>query len=132
MSGLIVGVVSALVVIGMIYLVSWLLSETFGFGNWYNVVVNTICIVLFFTIIFTINYFDKTEYSRRIQRFEQTKNTIEESLNSETLSGYERVQLVQTAIEYNNEMLGLQWDSNQWYGWNINDNVQYIELIEFE
>lgn len=44
------------------------------------------------------------------------KATIESSLQSDLLSGYERVALVQQATECNQELAERQYKASQWYG----------------
>lgn len=91
-----------------------------------------LCIVSVIGITVLIIQFDRNEYSRRIITFQQTKSTIEESMNSEKLSGFERVELVNKAIDENKELLELQYDCKQWYGFNIDDSVLKLEPISFE
>lgn len=58
------------------------------------------------------------------------KATIESSLQSDLLSGYERVALVQQAAEYNQELAERQYRVSQWYGFDESKDVLDLKPID--
>ena len=58
------------------------------------------------------------------------KETIESSLQSELLSGYERVALVQQATECNQELAERQYKASQWYGFDECKDVLDLKPID--
>lgn len=75
-----------------------------------------------------------TEYERTyIAKYEVQKSTIEMSLDSDALSGMERVQLVNKAVELNGEMAERKAMYERWH-YVTYDNSLYdnVELIKFE
>ena len=58
------------------------------------------------------------------------KATIESSLQSDLLSGYERVALVQQAAECNQELAERQYRASRWYGFDECQDVLDLEPID--
>ena len=58
------------------------------------------------------------------------KATIESSLQSDLLSGYERVALVQQATECNQELAVRQYKASQWYGFDECKDVLDLKPID--
>ena len=58
------------------------------------------------------------------------KATIESSLQSDLLSGYERVALVQQATECNQELAERQYKASQWYGFDECKDVLDLKPID--
>lgn len=65
-------------------------------------------------------------------RFEVQKTTIEQSLSSDTLTGLERIELVNKAIELNGELAERKAYADLWhvvlYDESIYDNVEFIKF----
>ena len=58
------------------------------------------------------------------------KATIESSLQSDLLSGYERVALVQQATECNQELAKRQYKASQWYGFDECKDILDLKPID--
>lgn len=64
-----------------------------------------------------------------IEQYKVTKQVIEESVTNSELSGLERVELVKQAVEENQKLVSKQYDSQQWYGFTIPDEIVELTLI---
>lgn len=64
-----------------------------------------------------------------IHSFEASKATIEQSLENESLTGYERVALVEQAAEKNAELAKKQYTASRWYGFTYPDEILELEPI---
>lgn len=73
---------------------------------------------------------EKSYNGRYVEQYKAQKATIEASLQSDTLSGLERIQLVQQAADANKELAGYQYDCQQWYGFAVDDRVLNLEPID--
>lgn len=73
---------------------------------------------------------EKSMNGRYVDQYQAQKATIEASLQSDVLSGLERIQLVQQAAEANKELAGYQYDCRQWYGFAVDDRVLDLEPID--
>lgn len=62
--------------------------------------------------------------------YQAQKATIESSLQSDLLSGYERVALVQQATECNQELAKRQYNASRWYGFDECKDVLDLEPID--
>lgn len=60
------------------------------------------------------------------------KATIESSLQSDLLSGYERVALVQQATECNQELAERQYKASQWYGFDECKDILDLTPIDID
>lgn len=58
-----------------------------------------------------------------IANFEAQKVVIEESIQNEDLTGYERIQLVNNAAELNGELAKRKVKIGHWYNFHIDDNL---------
>lgn len=74
--------------------------------------------------------FDKNQSRRYVYEYIAKKETIEASLQNENLAGLERMQLVEQAAKANQELAGIQYDCQQWYGFFIDDRVLELEPID--
>lgn len=70
------------------------------------------------------------ENNSYISQYRITKDTIERSLKNDTIGGLERVELVQQAVNENKELVKKQYDSRQWYGFFIPDEILKLEPIK--
>jgi hypothetical protein len=67
-----------------------------------------------------------------IKKYNVTKQTIEESIKSNAISGMERLQLVQNVIDENKYLEQQQFDCQQWYGFLIDKDVLELKPINFK
>lgn len=67
-----------------------------------------------------------------IAEFETSKKLIEESIENDSLSGYERIALVEQALDLNRELTKKQYDHDRWYGVCIPDEIMKLEPICFD
>lgn len=118
----------AFVVVILSLLIGQLLDSYFETPFW----ITTICIsAAIFLISIFIGIGVVTEYEEQyIAKYEIQKETIERSLESDTLSGLERVELVNKAVELNGELAERKFTFNKWhyitYDGSIYDNVEFI------
>ena len=69
------------------------------------------------------------ENNSYISQYRITKDTIEQSLKNDAIGGLERVKLVQQAVNENKNLVKMQYDSQQWYGFFIPNEVLELEPI---
>jgi predicted PurR-regulated permease PerM len=135
MASLILGIVIGIVLSIILAFIGWGIYGCL-YETWAEItcVVTTVilCIVLSVLITFGMCSYEKATYTRYIDRYTAVKETIEESIDSNEISGLERLQLVQNAIDENTYLAGLKFDCDQWYGFLINQNVKKLEPINFE
>ncbi len=135
MPGIILGILVGLLFALIIGVVGYVIYECVPYGKSEGickVLTIGLCITAIITSISMIHDYDKKLYIQRIEKYKITKETIESSIASEELTGYERVQLVNTTIAENKELIGLQYDCQQWYGFAIDDSVMELEPIKFK
>jgi uncharacterized protein YacL len=136
MGSLILGLFLGLVVSAIIGLIDWLVFECILYETCAEItcVIITVilCIVLTTAITIGICSYDSLQSTCYIERYNITKQTTEESINSDKLSGMERLQLVQSAIDENKYLKQQQFDCQQWYGFLIDKDVLKLEPINFE
>lgn len=58
------------------------------------------------------------------------KQTIEDCLSNNTY-GLERLELVEQAIELNEQLASYQYDCQHWWGFNIDDDVLKLSAIDW-
>ena len=75
-------------------------------------------------------YIEYTTSCKYVSEYEVIKTTIENSLSTDSLTGFERAELVNAATEYNAELSGYQFKCNQWYGFTISKDVLNLEYID--
>ena len=87
------------------------------------------CAVFILTVIGSL--YMSVEMSRQwAVGYRAQKATIESSLQSDLLSGYERVALVQQAAECNQELAERQYKASQWYGFDECKDVLDLKPID--
>jgi hypothetical protein len=64
-----------------------------------------------------------------IVEYNISKETIENSITSTTLSGFERVELVKQSVELNSSLVKMQYIHQKWYGITIPDEIMELEPI---
>lgn len=78
-----------------------------------------------------LGYWMESEESKQyVYEYPIYKQTIEHSLESGTLTGFERMELVRQAAEANKELAGYQYKAQQWYGFAIDEHVLELEFID--
>lgn len=117
--GLLVGLVPLLVVL-LIYLVVEDHEKLF---------IRICCVAFILTVMGS--FYVNVEMSRQwAVGYRAQKATIESSLQSDLLSGYERVALVQQATECNQELAERQYKASRWYGFDECQDVLDLEPID--
>ena len=87
------------------------------------------CVALILTVMGSL--YIRVEMSRQwAVGYRAQKATIESSLQSDLLSGYERVALVQQATECNQELAERQYKASQWYGFDECKDVLDLKPID--
>lgn len=87
-------------------------------------------ILVFIVSVYGGIEFDKNLSRRYVYEYIAKKETIEASLQNENLAGLERMRLVEQAAEANQELAGIQYDCQQWYGFFVDDRVLELEPID--
>lgn len=75
---------------------------------------------------------ERNKSGKYIEQYLAEKQTIEKSLQNESLSGLERIELVKQAVETNKKLAGYQYDCKKWYGFNIDDRILELSFIDLE
>ena len=122
MSGVLIGMFGGLVPLMVVFLIYVLVEDHeklfIGIG----------CVVFILAVIVTL--YMRVEMSRQwAVGYRAQKETIESSLQSELLSGYERVALVQQATECNQELAERQYKASRWYGFDECEDVLDLKPI---
>ena len=87
------------------------------------------CVALILTVMGSL--YIRVEMSQQwAVGYRAQKATIESSLQSDLLSGYERVALVQQAAECNQELAERQYKASQWYGFDECKDVLDLKPID--
>lgn len=87
------------------------------------------CVVILGSVIWFL--YSNVETSRQwATGYNASKTTIENSLQSDLLTGYERMALVQQAAEYNQELAERQYRASQWYGFDESRDILSLEPID--
>lgn len=87
------------------------------------------CIIVSVICILMSVYANRQSDLKWAAGFEAQKATIETSLKSDLLTGFERAQLVQQAAEANNELAQKQYYASRWYGFDSSDYVLTLEPV---
>ena len=127
-----------LLLAGLVFLASWGIcfaiydnmtkwTYDYGFLIWLIALIIAVCAWIGFIFIgVQLNTNDHRAY---LQKYLIQKETIEMSLESENLSGFERVELVKQAAELNGELAEKKAYIKFWYS-GVNDNTIY-DNVEF-
>ena len=98
------------------YFLTWLIALIIGIGAWVG-------------FIFVGMQLNTNSHRAYLQKYLIQKETIEMSLESDNLSGFERVELVKQATELNGELAERKAYIKYWYS-GVNDNTIY-DNVEF-
>lgn len=74
---------------------------------------------------------DRVSYDKKIANWKNTKMIIEDSLKDEQLTQLEKMNLVNTILEYNMQLTELKEDVKQWWYFYLDDSkVNELEIIK--
>lgn len=91
-----------------------------------------ICCVVATVITCSTVYSSRQDSLAWAAGFEAKKVTIETSLKIDSLTGFERAQLVQQAADANMELGEKQYYTSRWYGFDSSDYVLTLEPVSLE
>ena len=95
------------------------------------VIITTIYSIIAITTSFFVPYYAAKEDSNSyVNSYAIKKATIEESLKSETLTGFERIELVKQATEINANLAQKKYEITKWYGFYLNKEIENLEYID--
>ena len=133
MSGIIMGLVFAFIISGIFWLFLMIAIDG-AYSDLGEMVLRIIRVVVCVGVIIaggTIGYIsDTSSWKRYVDTYNIKKATYEASLQNETLSGLERMELVRRAAEANGTLAGYKYDCQQWYGWNMDKRILDLEFID--
>lgn len=74
---------------------------------------------------------DRVSYDKKVANWKNTKMIIEDSLKDEQLTQLEKMNLVNTILEYNMQLTELKEDVKQWWYFYLDDSkVNELEIIK--
>lgn len=123
MIGLCLGALVGLIICAFFML---LLSTYVDFYGWLSIV---ICVVILGASSFAGCIIETETNSAYIARHQSAKATIEESLKNEQLSDLTRLDLLNRAVDINSSLAVMQYRAQQWFGFNIPDEVLELEPV---
>lgn len=92
-------------------------------------VVTVVFLAVFLLCGFAGFYMEKQFSSKYVETYIATKQTIEASLYSESLTGLERVKLVEQAVNANAALASEKYTASKWYGFACDKRVLELEPI---
>lgn len=123
MFSILIGLFGGLVPLMVVFLI-YILVEDYE-----KLFIGISCVALILTVMGSL--YIRVEMSRQwAVGYRAQKATIESSLQSDLLSGYERVALVQQAAECNQELAERQYKASRWYGFDECQDVLDLEPID--
>lgn len=123
MFGILIGLFGALVPLMVVFLIYVFVED------YEKLFIGISCVALILTVMGSL--YIRVEMSRQwAVGYRAQKATIESSLQSDLLSGYERVALVQQATECNQELAERQYRASQWYGFDESRDILSLEPID--
>lgn len=123
MFSILIGLFGGLVPLMVVFLIYMLVED------YEKLFIGISCVALILTVMGSL--YIRVEMSRQwAVGYRAQKATIESSLQSELLSGYERVALVQQATECNQELAERQYKASQWYGFDECKDVLDLKPID--
>lgn len=87
-------------------------------------------IIAITTSFFVPYYIAKEDSNSYVNSYAIKKATIEDSLKSETLTGFERAELVKQATEINSDLAEKKYEITKWYGFYLNKEIENLEYID--
>ena len=123
MFSILIGLFGGLVPLMVVFLIYVLVED------YEKLFIGISCVALILTVMGSL--YIRVEMSRQwAVGYRAQKATIESSLQSDLLSGYERVALVQQATECNQELAERQYKASRWYGFDECQDVLDLEPID--
>lgn len=123
MSGILIGMFGGLVPLMVVVLIYVLVEDH------EKLFIGISCVAFILTVMGSL--YIRVEMSRQwAVGYLAQKATIESSLQSDLLSGYERVALVQQATECNQELAERQYNASRWYGFDECKDVLDLKPID--
>lgn len=123
MFSILIGLFGGLVPLMVVFIIYMLVED------YEKLFIGISCVALILTVMGSL--YIRVEMSRQwAVGYRAQKATIESSLQSELLSGYERVALVQQATECNQELAERQYKASQWYGFDECKDVLDLKPID--
>lgn len=123
MFGILIGLFGGLVPLMVVFLIYVLVED------YEKLFIGISCVAFILTVMGSL--YTRVEMSRQwAVGYLAQKATIESSLQSDLLSGYERVALVQQATECNAVLAKRQYKASQWYGFDECKDVLDLEPID--
>lgn len=123
MIGLFLGAFSGLIFIAFYVLIRYVFCD---FLRWFDIM---ICVVVLVVSAFGGNTIEAEENRAYIAEYQAAKATIEASLENTQLSDLTRIDLLEQAIEHNTKLAGMQHKAQQWFGFNIPDEILDLQPI---
>lgn len=130
------GIIIVSIVLILIFVLIGLLIDLVFDWDWGSnkaVIITTIVIysIIAITISFFVPYYVAKEDSNSyVNSYTVKKATIEDSLKSETLTGFERIELVKQAAEINADLAQKKYEITKWYGFYLNKEIENLEYID--
>lgn len=130
--GVIVGFIILILIFILIGLAGWLIYDCNCDFNKAVIVTITVIysIVAITTSFFVPYYIAKEDSNSYVNSYIIKKTTIEDSLKSETLTGFERAELVKQATEINADLAQKKYEITKWYGFYLNKEIENLEYID--
>lgn len=95
------------------------------------VIITTIYSIIAITTSFFVPYYvEKEDSNSYVNSYAIKKTTIEDSLKSGTLTGFERAELVKQATEINADLAQKKYEITKWYGFYLNKEIENLEYID--
>lgn len=130
--GIILGFILLILIFILIGLGFWTISDSYW--DWDSkkvVIITTIYSIIAITISFFVPYYvEKEDSNSYVNSYAIKKATIEDSLKSETLTGFERAELVKQATEINADLAQKKYGITKWYGFYLNKEIENLEYID--
>nr|DAT96450.1 MAG TPA: hypothetical protein [Bacteriophage sp.] len=130
--GVIVGFIILILIFILIGLAGWLIYDCNCDFNKAVIVTITVIysIVAITTSFFVPYYIAKEDSNSYVNSYIIKKATIEESLKSESSTGFERIELVKQATEINADLAQKKYKITKWYGFYLNKEIENLEYID--
>ena len=130
--GVIVGFIILILIFILIGLAGWLIYDCNCDFNKAVIVTITVIysIVAIIISLFVPYYVEKENSNSYVNSYTIKKATIEESLKSEALTGFERIELVKQATEINADLAQKKYEITKWYGFYLNKEIENLEYID--
>ena len=101
-----------------------------------SIITTVVCIVLIIISGFIGNSFDNNQYKKDLVAFKSTSDIYYSSLTDETMTGFERVEIVKMANEANRKVSENRVELHAWWNFCIDNSIKAeydkLELIGVE